>query len=255
MAERPRRAIPRPDYVTLASCNIKLPRRTKHHKPWMDSHGIQNSEEENKLYRLKVLEEDLNNNLVKVRYIGYSSEYDEWRLRDEIVDLSDDSSENDCTDFPASIQHFCLFQELALRIKSLLSSNRKGDPICRIIMSFDSISFDSLIVRSTALPKTRLNPRRQVYTIINVTKLEDLLGERWYIRGLNLAGDFCFITPSSVKFYLRHNKGRADYQIQSDGTMLKKIYGKGCQLIFSFVRGDGTSAQWSEIIKKCTSSK
>ena len=37
--------------------------------------------------------------------------------------------------------------------------------------------------------------------------------------------------------------------MQDDGTMLKKIYGKGCQLIFSFVRGDGTSTQWNEIIK------
>ena len=55
-----------------------------------------------------------------------------------------------------------------------------------------------------------------------MTKLEDLLGERWYIRGLNLTDDFCFVTPGSVKFY--HNKGRTYYQMQDDGTMLKKIY-------------------------------
>ena len=205
-----------------------------------------------------MLEEDANNSLVKVRYIGYSSTYDEWRLKDEIVQLSDaesSSEENDCSESPAQSIHFCLFQELALRIKSLLNSSRKGDPICRSVMPFDALSFDSLIIRSRPLPKAGLNSRRQVYTIASMIKLEDLLGERWYIRGLNLTGDFCFVTPGSVKFYLKYNKGRIDYQMQDDGTMLKKIYGKGCQLIFSFVCGDGTSAQWSETIKKCTSSK
>ena len=87
MAERPRRAVPNQDYVSLANCDIKLPRQAKRRQK--DIHRVQNCSEENKLYRLKVLEEDANNSLVKVRYIGYSSTYDEWRLKDEIVQLSD----------------------------------------------------------------------------------------------------------------------------------------------------------------------
>ena len=69
--ERPRRAVPKQDYVSLANCDIKLPRQAKRRQK--DIHRVQNCSEENKLYRLKVLEEDANNSLVKVRYIGYSS--------------------------------------------------------------------------------------------------------------------------------------------------------------------------------------
>ena len=40
-------------------------------------------------YRLEIIEEDAeNSDRVKVRYIGYSSKYDEWRTRNEIVELS-----------------------------------------------------------------------------------------------------------------------------------------------------------------------
>ena len=158
--------------------------------------------------------------IVKVRYIRYGSAFDEWRCRDEIVEFSDKSnSENDCINSPDSIQHFCLIQELALRIKFLLNSYRKRDPTCRIVMSFDSVSFDSLIIRSKPLPKAGLNSR-QVYTIASMVTFEDLLGERWYIRRVNFAGDFCFVIPGSLKFYLKHNKGRTEYQITSDGTIM-----------------------------------
>jgi len=32
---------------------------------------------------------------VKVRYVGYSADYDEWRARADIVDLSDSDPEDD----------------------------------------------------------------------------------------------------------------------------------------------------------------
>jgi len=117
-------------------------------------------------------------------------------------------------------------------------------------MPFDEVSFDSLLIRSKALPKAGL---RKIYTVVNMAKFDDILGDCWYIRGLNLEEDFCFIIPGSVKFYLKHYKGKVDFQIQSDGTVLKKTYGKGCKLIFSFVRGDGISTQWNKVITKCTS--
>ena len=35
----------------------------------------------------------------------------------------------------------------------------------------------------------------------SLSKLDDLLGERWYIRGLNSAGDFCYIEPGASIFH------------------------------------------------------
>ena len=43
-----------------------------------------------------------------------------------------------------------------------------------------------------------------------------------------------------------------EYQLESDGTMLQVCFGKGCQLVFKFVHGDGTLTQWSDIIGLCS---
>ena len=42
---------------------------------------------DNKLYELEVLEEDDLHGRVKVHYLGYDSQHDEWRDRDDIVSL------------------------------------------------------------------------------------------------------------------------------------------------------------------------
>ena len=44
-------------------------------------------------------------------------------------------------------QQFCLYNELAFRIKSLLISNRKADPLCKILMTFDKLCYDGLLCR------------------------------------------------------------------------------------------------------------
>lgn len=166
-----------------------------------------------------MLEEDKANDLVKVRYIGYSSTYDEWRSRKGIVRLVGDEQEFSCDESGDTdpynspllwaskrIKHFCLYQELGSRVKSLLISCRKADPVCHISMSFDTIYFEGLIRRSTNL--TSRCSKGQVYTLPTLTKLDDILGHRWYIRGINSAGDFCFVTPGTVKFYLKPCKGK-----------------------------------------------
>ena len=255
MAQRPKRSVPRRDYASLA--DLKLPRIKKsnnHSTPRLsDSEGEANGE----LYRVEVVEENTATSQVKVRYIGYSTSFDEWREKEEIVDLSDSDSEDDVPEFPSvTIQRFCLLQELAVRIKQSLISSRKGNPVCHIVMSFDKIFFDSLAVRGALQSKAGRSSRvhtRQVYTIPHMKHFEDLLGARWYIRGLNMAGDFCFVTPSTVEFYLRETKGKVDYQLESDGSMRQFYFGKGCQLVFSFVRGDGILRQWNDIIRLCSS--
>ena len=251
MVQRPRRSVSRPDYVALSA--VKLPRSRK------ISHDTRTGTEgdSDELYRLRVVDED--DSMVKVRYIGYSSDFDEWRRKDDIVELSDDESLSESDDDSrqlslGSLQRFCLFEELALRIKELLISSRKKDPMCRIVMSFDRMSFDSLLIRATVVPKagsSKTSSKRSVYSIQHMTQFEDLLGNRWYIRGLNAAGDFCFVTPGTVRFYLREKKGRIDYQLKSDGTLFQEYFGKGVQLVLSFIRGDGTLAQWNTVLKNC----
>ena len=57
-------------------------------------------------------------------------------------------------------------------------------------MSFDSLHFEALIRRGA---RNGTKGKCEVYGLSSLSKLDDLLGERWYMRGLNSAGDFCYI--------------------------------------------------------------
>lgn len=181
MSGRPKRSVSRPNYCELA--DVKVPRRTPSTKVNMAT-----SSESSTLYRLKILECDDRNQRVKVRYVGYGRKYDEWRKADDIVDLNEsDSSDQETVSLlgrsegRSQLSKFCLFEELACQIKSSLVSNRKADPVCSIVMSFDTLHFEALIWRGA---KNGIKGKREIYGLSSLSKLDDLLGERWYIRGL-----------------------------------------------------------------------
>ena len=102
-------------------------------------------------------------------------------------------------------------------------------------MTFDTIYFDGLIEQSKPVSKSRCS-KCQLYTMPNLSILDDILGHGWYVRGINTAGDFCFVTPGTVMFHLKHNKCKVDYQMQANGHLRKNLFGEGYQLIFQFVR-------------------
>jgi len=196
---------------------------------------------EDKLFRLNVLEEDDATGRVKVSYVGYGSECDEWKGRDEIV-VIESESDGECAESEGVIlqlQPLNLFQVFATNIKSSLVSARKGNPCCRINMPFDCIYFEGLKQRGVLRSSLQKNCYKHIYTL---AKLNDILGHRWYIRGLNKHGDFCFVNPSSVQFCLQSTKGIVDYQVSSNGTIWRGTFGSGYRLIFNFVRADGTLA-------------
>lgn len=221
--------------------NIKLPRRTVSRSSTKPSSLVDNT-----LYRLRVVEEDKENSLVKVRYVGYGSERDEWRASKDIVVLNETDSSGDDSDeerdgLPKiTFKPFCLYDELGYQIKSCLMSDRKRDPLSRIRMAFDTIYFDGLAKRGTIVCGTKY------YTIVKFSAFEDILGSRWFIRGLNSAGDFCYIKPRTVKFHLKKTTRQVDYQLREDGTLTKQYAGA---LVFEFVRGDGTLNQWSSVLR------
>ena len=84
------------------------------------------------LYPLSVVEEDDERELVKVHYEGFSSKYDEWRAKNDIVDLqpaSDDDaasqddgdSAEDTSSDTRLILPFSLYHELLIEIKASLT--------------------------------------------------------------------------------------------------------------------------------------
>ena len=171
--DRPKRRIPRPDYRIMA--DITVPKRTCSQQRAPKT-GTQAHENPTQLFRLQVIDED--NELVKVHYVGYGNEFDEWRSKSDVVDLNEDSLEvSEITASPqevigAVLKPFSLYEELTYRIKSLLWSSRKGDPICCVSMSFDTIHFDGLIRHGTLV-----KGQSSEYTVTTLTKLDDILGQ------------------------------------------------------------------------------
>ena len=144
MLDRLKRLATRPDHHQLS--DVKLPRSTrrssKHNKASSSTDTT-----DSKLYRLRVLEEDEENGHVKVGYIGFSDEYDEWRRLEDIVNIEEDEEEEENVYLAPSRLKFCLLEEVACWIKSLLFSSRKASPVCSVIMSFDRVHFDLLVIR------------------------------------------------------------------------------------------------------------
>ena len=198
------------------------------------------------LYPLRVVEEDEERQLVKVHYEGYSTSYDEWRARDEIVDLQpddetgreDDDAVEDTDAGPgiASILPFNLYHELMTGIKAALTSGRKKSPQVRLRMPFDKLIFDG------GLKARGVEAGGGKYTIKQYQDLQDILGVGWYYRGLNEHGDFCFVILRSIRFYLYQRRPIVDYQPLKEGEQVcpKKVHHPGYMLAFDFIRGDGT---------------
>ena len=201
MEKRPKRTNAQRNYRQLA--DVKVPRLSK------VTRKTSRSTSEDKLFRLNVLEEDHATGRVKVSYVGYGSECDEWKGRDEVVEIEPES-ENKCensSDFEVVIsqpQPLNLFQVLATNIKSSLVSTRKGNPCCRINMHFDSIYFEGLKQRGILQLSRQKNCRKDIYTVAKLSKLNDIVGHRWYIRGLNKHGDFCCLPKQCAVLFTMH---------------------------------------------------
>lgn len=130
---RPRRCTSKPDYHTLAN-GVTVPRSYSSRSISVKLRDKKKGET-SQLYRLTIVEVDETNEMVKVHYIGYGSEQDEWRSRSDIVHINgaSEESESSCYEqdshaddettlahtYTKCIKYFCLYDELRSRIKSL----------------------------------------------------------------------------------------------------------------------------------------
>ena len=170
---------------------------------------------------------------VKVHYIGYGSEYDEWREPAGLIDL----------DSPCMVsEKYDLHQELALRIKSALTASRKSNPSVKIIMPFDKHVFSEGLAALGFVYKSTNNLTR--YRITQYSDLDDLLGKGWHFRGLNSAGDFCFVIPQTTEYCLRRRRPMCHFVPDNNGVAVKTSTPQGYALHFSFIRGDGTPSEF-----------
>ena len=101
------------------------------------------------LYPLVIIDEDKECQLVKVHYEGYPSKYDEWRPKNDILDLeaSKDDANDDIAPTSAVLESepvstFNLYQKLLINIKAALTGGHKKSTHARVRMPFDKLTFD-----------------------------------------------------------------------------------------------------------------
>lgn len=180
----------------------------------------------NKLYDIEVVEEDLENDKVKIHYVGYSSRYDEWKCRSEIVIRPPRSTSH------APNPNF-FFSTLACAIKKRLTPTR-DDPAIRIQLPFKKEDGDLLLQKGVQCGRQ--------FKLDHYADLSDLLGEDWHYRVVNIRGDFSFVVLETVRFHVYTPKPILEYTTELIHGKLNytPVYTEQeTQLVFSFVRRDG----------------
>ena len=129
----------------------------------------------NKPYDIEIVEEDWSR--VKVHYCGYSSEFDEWKLKSEVMYAK--------PTFKPSEQQFSPLTELACAIKKWLLPRRSDDPEVRIHVLCDLPSF--WVLQGLGKPRkggamTDTDCKQQ-YTINDFHDLDDFLGKKMASKG------------------------------------------------------------------------
>ena len=110
----------------------------------------------------------------------------------------------------------------------------------RIDLPFDRIEFDGGL-RLCGKEK-RCVHGVQRYTINQFQDLNRLLGINWHFRGINVNGDFCYVILNTVEYYLYHRRPLKEFMPSLTGERYTAdLRDVGDMLVFTFVRGDGTS--------------
>ena len=172
---------------------------------------------------------------VRIHYIGYGSQHDEWRNKDDILPVT-----SPCL----TTEKFDLHQELAVKVKSSLLGGRKSNPAVKITMSYDLDTFNEGLGRCGYVTKTVRGVKH--YKIQQYNELDHILGPNWHYRGINAAGDFCYVVPESIEYYLNRHRGIVHYVPDENCKPVRTIMPHGYSLTFKYVRADGTPSEFGK---------
>ena len=177
-----------------------------------------------KLYDIEVVEEDLENDKVKIHYVGYSNKYDEWRCSDEIVIRPSKTTSH------AQRPNF-FFSTLACAIKKRFTPGR-DDPAIRIQLPF---SKDGDLLQKGV-------PCGRQHKLEQYSDIDDVLGQDWHYRVVNTSGDFSFVVLETVQFHMYTPRPILEYTptLTHGKLHCTPVYTEQeTQLVFSFVHRNG----------------
>jgi len=198
------------------------------------------------IYSIQVMEEE--GYRVKVHYVGYSSRYDEWIRRSQIVYKP---VHQPCTPNNESRnEHSLALLALGSQIKQKLVPSRKTeDPAVRIQLPFSTSTFELLRRAGESWGNSRGN---HLYTIKEYSDFNELLGEQWFMRIYNVNGDFSYALKETIRFYIMQPKSLLDFSVTrstAGDIELSPFYTpQPSTLVFTFVRKDGNKRNLAELM-------
>ena len=195
---------------------------------------------DSKLYEVEVIEIDKAANRVKLHFKGYSEKYDEWRPYDEmklpVIWFEQMSKPTDAS----------FDDRLHREIKRKLYSGRREDPEVRIEVPCDEDVFS----RSIAMVAFKSTERNKViYRLHSNEKLDECIGLKWSERIMNENGDFAFVVPGTVRFWLASRNPIVEFKLIGDKYIRSEI-DDGHQVVFTFVRGDSNRKGYKDMVHK-----
>lgn len=91
--------------------------------------------------------------------------------------------------------------------------------------------------------KSSIERNRKVFKVDCNKELNSLLGARWDERIMNKHGDFAFVEDGTVKFWVHSRDPIKEFKFIG-GKYLEAATEQTPCMIFTFVRGDGNSADY-----------
>ena len=183
-----------------------------------------------KLYDLEVSDSKYIDDVlfVKVHYVDKewcSPSYDSWIPACDVIDIPH------CFLTCSPEQRSFFIEQLKLLIKENLHAQRKVDSIVNIDLPIQKDLFEEF----KSLGVGGGNKRNSHIILRSLSNFDDLLGEGWHWRVLNKQGDFSFVEPNTITFWLTERKPLEEYSAEG----ILKLVHRGYRFHLRFARGIG----------------
>ena len=146
------------------------------------------------LFRLTVLDNRVDDDgrcFVKVHYIGWDKKYDEWRPASDVVDIPD------CFLISSTEAHTLFIEQLKIAIKESLHCQRKTSAFIEVRVPIVKDIFDTFKDIGSQKGKNRFHIGQ-----LSILNELHVLGEGWFYRIVNAAGDFTYIVKDTVEYWI-----------------------------------------------------
>ena len=129
------------------------------------------------------------------------------------------------------------------RSSKIVLRAQRGSEV-RIEIEVDDDVFNASLGRIT--PK-RYQRNKLMYEVLSNETLDCFIGTKWNERIMNENGDFAYVVPGTLRFWLTKRNPIVEFKLIGDKYVRSEIE-DGYQVIFTFVRGDGNGFGYKNMV-------